>query len=298
MESLGKLGSKTALDVVVDAQIAFHHVAEVSDDFVGVLVKESLQLGHLFVVVEVLFILGVQLNEDGVVVLQSLNQLLLTLLVGQVRRSGQLVVLLLQTLVELGQLHLHVFLDVALLVAHNLENAVFELGFALEKQLLQLDEHGVHEGSQDAQMFFRHALPLFDIFLNVPEVFAEVVDSLQRTLNLLLFSLKLIESPVTDSKHPSCVKGSDLFLGCSGCLLLLRQGFLLLKFIVDTLLAQGAFLEKHNWFGEVFLTQVHLDGSKHERRGYSGRLGCLARHSIGHSRQPCLCLVIFLRLTL
>jgi len=84
VESLGKLGSETAFDVVVDAQIAFDHVAEVSYDFVGVLVKEALQLGHLFVVVEVLFILGVQLNEDGVVLLQSFNLLLLALLVRQV----------------------------------------------------------------------------------------------------------------------------------------------------------------------------------------------------------------------
>jgi len=176
----------------------------------------------------------------------------------------------------LGQLDLHVFLDVALLVAHNLENAVFELGLALEKQLFQLDEHGVHKGSQNAQMFFRHDLPLFDIFLNVPEVLAEVVDSLQRPLNLLLFGLKLIQGPVTDSKHPSRVKGRNLFLGCSGCLLLLHKGLLLLQFVVDALLAQGTFLEKHNWFGEVFLTQVHLDRSKHEGRGHSGGLGCLA----------------------
>jgi len=110
-------------------------------------------------------------------------------------------------------------------------------------------------------MFFRHALPLFDIFLNVPEVFAEVVNSLQRALNLLLFSLKLIQSPVTNAKHPGRVKGSDLLLGCPGCLLLLYQGFLLLQFVVDALLAQRAFLEKHNWFGKVFLTQVHLNGS-------------------------------------
>ena len=57
METLRVLGAKAALDVVVHAQVALHHICEVPDNLVGIFVEQTLKLRHLLVVVEVLFIL-------------------------------------------------------------------------------------------------------------------------------------------------------------------------------------------------------------------------------------------------
>ena len=57
MKALWVLWTETALDVVVDAKISFDHVCEVTDNLIGVFVEQSLQLGHLLIVIEVLLIL-------------------------------------------------------------------------------------------------------------------------------------------------------------------------------------------------------------------------------------------------
>jgi len=78
------LGSKTTLDIIVDAQIAFNHVCEVAYNLVCILIKQTLQLGHLLIVIEVLFVLGIKLNEDCFKMLQSLNELLCATLLSQI----------------------------------------------------------------------------------------------------------------------------------------------------------------------------------------------------------------------
>ena len=64
MEALGQLRPKAALDVVVHSEVALNDISEILHNFVGILVKESLKFGHLLVVVEILFVLGVQLDEN------------------------------------------------------------------------------------------------------------------------------------------------------------------------------------------------------------------------------------------
>ena len=82
MQSLWQLRSKAALDVVVNAKISFDKVIEIMDYLIGVLVKKSLQLAHLLIVIEVLLVLRIELIEDGMVVFESLNQLILSSLLG------------------------------------------------------------------------------------------------------------------------------------------------------------------------------------------------------------------------
>ena len=83
MESLRHVRPKTALDVVVNAKISLYQVIEIIDDLICVLVQQSLQLGHLLIVVEVLFILSIQLDENRQVMPQRFYQLLCTALLGQ-----------------------------------------------------------------------------------------------------------------------------------------------------------------------------------------------------------------------
>ena len=101
--------------------------------------------------------------------LERFNELLGATLLRQVRRLLQLTVLLAQSRVELGKLDFHIILDEFLLIAHNLKDLVFEFLLALNLQLLQLIEHGVHQRRQDAHVLGRHRLTLLDIVLDVPE---------------------------------------------------------------------------------------------------------------------------------
>ena len=102
METLGELRSEAALDVVVHAKIALDDIGEVTDNLVGVLVEEALELGHFLVVVEIFLVLSVELDKNALEVLQGLDQLLSAPLLGQVGSLLELVVLLLQAVVELG----------------------------------------------------------------------------------------------------------------------------------------------------------------------------------------------------
>lgn len=59
VKSLRQVWTKTILDIVVHPEIALNKINKVFNDFVGILVKQSLKFGHLFVIIEVLFILRV-----------------------------------------------------------------------------------------------------------------------------------------------------------------------------------------------------------------------------------------------
>lgn len=69
VEALRQLRSKTALNVVIHAKVSFNYVGEVTHNLVCVFVQKSLQFAHLLVVIEVLFILSVQLSENVLEVL-------------------------------------------------------------------------------------------------------------------------------------------------------------------------------------------------------------------------------------
>ena len=84
MESLRQLGTKTAFDVVVDSQVALHDVSEIAHDLISIFVEQPLQLAHFFIVIEILLVLSVKLREDGLKVLERLNKLQSTALLGQI----------------------------------------------------------------------------------------------------------------------------------------------------------------------------------------------------------------------
>ena len=141
MEALWHLGSETALHIVVHTKISFDNVSEISHNFVGILVQKSLQLAHFFVVVEVLFILRIELHKDVLVVLKGLNELLSTPLLGQIGRLLQLIVFLLESVVELGQFDLHIVLDIFLLISDYLEDLIFELLLTLLLKFFEFVKH-------------------------------------------------------------------------------------------------------------------------------------------------------------
>ena len=141
MEALRVLWSKAALDIVVNSEIALNHISEVTNNFICILVEQSLQFRHFLVVVEVLFVFGVQLNENGLIVLQRLDELLSTALLSQIRGLLKLLVLLLEPVIELWQLDLHIVLNILLLISNDLENFIFEFLFTLDLQLIEFVEH-------------------------------------------------------------------------------------------------------------------------------------------------------------
>lgn len=59
MKALGQLRAKAALHIVIDSEIAFDHISEVTHNFVSILVQQALKLGHFLIVVEVLLVLTV-----------------------------------------------------------------------------------------------------------------------------------------------------------------------------------------------------------------------------------------------
>ena len=141
MEALRVLWTKTALDIVVDSEVALDHISEVAYNFICVFVEQALQFRHFLVVIEVLLVFGVQLNKDGLIVLQCLDELLSAALLGQIRGLLELLVLLLEPVIELWQLDLHIVLNILLLISNDLENFIFEFLFALNLQFIEFVQH-------------------------------------------------------------------------------------------------------------------------------------------------------------
>lgn len=181
VQTLGQLVAERTLDVVVHPEIPFDQVLELADDFVGILVQQALQLAHFFVVVEVLFVLGVQVGEDVEVVFERLNQFVGPARLGKIGRHLQLLVLLFEPAVELGQLRLDVVLNVLLLVAHDLENFVFELRLSLHGQFVELFKHRVHQRRQVLEEGLRRLLTVLYFFIQVPEVTLEIRKAFKRS---------------------------------------------------------------------------------------------------------------------
>ena len=73
--------------------------------------------------------------------LQSLNELLCTALLGQIRSLLELLVLLLKPIIELRQFDLHIVLNILLLISDNLENFIFEFLLALNLQFVEFVQH-------------------------------------------------------------------------------------------------------------------------------------------------------------
>ena len=82
VKPLRSLRTKTALDIVVNSEVVLDHISEVTDNLICVFIEQALQFRHFLVVVEVLFVFGVQLNENGLIVLQRLDELQSTALLG------------------------------------------------------------------------------------------------------------------------------------------------------------------------------------------------------------------------
>ena len=252
VEALGQLRPEAAFDVVVDAQIALNHVIEVTDDLVGVLVEQALQFRHFFVVVEVFLVLGVQLNENRLEVLQRLNELLRAALLCQVGGLLQLSILLLQPVVEVRQLVLHVLLDVLLLVPHDLKYLVFEFEFALDLEFLEFVEHRVHERRQNAHVLGGHLFTLPDVVLDEAELLFKVVQSENRLGNFLSLALKLLNLSVVEAEELRAGHG------LLDVRLLLEKRLLRAYLFLNAFRAKRLLAKHHDRLREVHLTQVHL----------------------------------------
>jgi len=138
---LGQLWTKTALNVVVHSQVSLDHICEVTHDFVGIFIQETLQLAHLLVVVEILLVLSVKLDKNRLEVLQRLNELVSASLLRQIGRLLQLAVLLAQSFVELRQFTVNIVLNQSLLISDDLKNLIFEFFFALHLKLFKFIKH-------------------------------------------------------------------------------------------------------------------------------------------------------------
>ena len=141
METLRVLRAKAALDIVIHTQVALNHICEISDNFIRIFVQKTLKLAHLLVVIEILLILRVQLDEDGLEVLERFDKLLGASLLGQVGSLLQLAILLLKSVVKLRQFDFHIVLDIFLLISHDLENLIFEFLFTLNLQFFEFVQH-------------------------------------------------------------------------------------------------------------------------------------------------------------
>lgn len=271
VEALGQLRPKATLDVVVNSKVSLNHISEILDDFIGVLVEKSLKLGHFFVIVEIFLVFGVQLDKNRLEVLEGLNKLLSTPLLGQIGRLLQLVVLLHQAIVESWQFALHIVLDVSLLIAHNLENFGFEFLLALHLEFFELVEHGIHQRSEDTHVLGRHLLALLDIVLDIAELLLKVVKTLDRASDFLFFTLELLHGPMLEPKQLHIAHGllgvAHFFEFC----------LLVHELLLNALLAQRLLVEHHDRLGEVLLTQIHLHRIREE-----GLHGGLAATSATH----------------
>ena len=69
MQPLRQLTPERTLDIIVDAQIFFHQVSELSQYLIWVLIKQSLQFAHLLVIIEILLIFCIKLREHAKVML-------------------------------------------------------------------------------------------------------------------------------------------------------------------------------------------------------------------------------------
>jgi hypothetical protein len=141
MKSLEKVWTEAVFDIVIHAQVSVDDVIEIINNLVCILIEQPLELGHFFIVIEVLFILSIQLSEDLIVVLQGVDQLFGSLLLREVRSLLQLAVLLDKSLIELGQFGFHVLLDVLLLVPNDLENFILELDLSLFHEIFEFFKH-------------------------------------------------------------------------------------------------------------------------------------------------------------
>ena len=100
MHSAGDTWLEAVLDVVVNPEVGFDQSGEVSDDFVGFLVQQSLQLGHILEFVEILFELRVEVQENLLVVSQDFNKLLLRNLLSIARGLLKLAILLAEPFIK------------------------------------------------------------------------------------------------------------------------------------------------------------------------------------------------------
>ena len=74
----------------------------------------------------------------------GLEQLIITMLLSHIARHLQLLVFLFESLVKLWQFSFDVFLDISLLVLHNLLDFMFKSVFGLFNQLSELIKHRIH----------------------------------------------------------------------------------------------------------------------------------------------------------
>ena len=75
VKPLRKLSSKATLDVVIESQTLFDKLVEVTEDFVRVFVEQSLEFGHLFIIIEIFLVFSIKVFEHRQIVFEGGNQL-------------------------------------------------------------------------------------------------------------------------------------------------------------------------------------------------------------------------------
>jgi len=100
MKSLWHLRTETILNVVINSQVSLHEIYKVTNDFVRILVQQSLKFAYIFIIIEILFKLTIQVSKDSEVLLKNLNKLANTHLLGKLCGLLQLLILVWEALIE------------------------------------------------------------------------------------------------------------------------------------------------------------------------------------------------------
>lgn len=93
MKSLWHLRTETILNVVINSQVSLHEIYKVTNDFVRILVQQSLKFAYIFIIIEILFKLTIQVSKDSEILLKNLNKLANTHLLGELCGLLQLLIL-------------------------------------------------------------------------------------------------------------------------------------------------------------------------------------------------------------
>jgi len=193
VDLVGHARSETVFDVVINSQVRLHHVHEVLDDLVAVLVQQSLQLTHVLEFVEILFELGVQLLEHSEVLVQDLHDLGIVHLTDVAGGLLQLLVLLAQSLVEVGHLGFVVLFEQGQLLADDVIQLAQELNLVLRNELFCVEEYLAHQLGQILEVVLALSDAFGDVLVDVAEVSVVVFKSDQAVGDhLFLYGVQVL----------------------------------------------------------------------------------------------------------
>lgn len=254
VDSAGDSRSKAVFDVVVNPQVCLDHVHELVHNLVAVFVQQSLQLAHVFKLIEVLFKLGVKLHEDIHVLLQNLNDLLAAHLAHVACGLLQLRILCAQPLVEVRHLGFIVLFEESLLLVNDFVKFVQELDFMFTDHLFRFEEDMAHLLGQVRQISLALSNSFTHVLVDVSKVPVVVLQSDETVVNHLFFHGVQVFLGVAEQ----LLEFIGLLFAFFGILVLL---FLhLFQVLWNAFFAHGFVADVNDWFWEVFYANaaIHL----------------------------------------